>query len=236
MADVSTVKKRRFGRTGLAISEIGYGACGLGGVRWLGGEDRQSLAALERAFALGINFVDTALAYGEGHSERLVAHAVKSRKDSIIVATKVPPKNLTWPARLGIPMEDFFPADYLVECTDASLRNLEGESADLQQFHVWNSEWLKQECWQEGIERIKRAGETRFIGISVNDHQPASVIPALPTGLIDTNQVIYNVFDQSPEDELFGVCRELDIGVIARAPFDEGSLTGKVTPETKFPQ
>lgn len=235
MADAPHVKKRRFGRTGLEISEIGYGAWGIGGAQWLGGEDRQSLAALERAFSLGINFVDTALAYGEGHSERLVAHAVKSRKNSIIVATKVPPKNLIWPARLGIPMEEVFPADYVVECMEASLKNLERDSVDLQQFHVWNSEWLKQEGWQEGIERIKRAGKTRFIGISVNDHQPSSVIPALRTGLIDTIQVIYNVFDQSPEDELFGVCRELDIGVIARVPFDEGSLTGMVTPETKFP-
>ena len=121
----------------------------------------------------------------------IVAHAVKSRKDSIIIATKVPPKNLTWPARLAIPMEEVFRADSVVECTEASLRNLERESADLQQFHVWNSEWLKQEGWQEGMERIKRAGKTRFIGISVNDHQPASVIPALRTGLFDTIQVIY---------------------------------------------
>jgi aryl-alcohol dehydrogenase-like predicted oxidoreductase len=228
------VKKRRLGCTGLEVSEIGFGAWGIGRLMWRGGDDASSRAALERARELGINFFDTALAYGDGHSEKLIARAFKGREDSVIVATKIPPKNQLWPARPGIPLREVFPLNYVKECSQSSLRNLQRERVDLQQFHVWHPEWLEDPEWRQAVDWLKTHGKASFVGVSVNDHQPSSVISVLRTGLIDCIQVIYNVFDQSPEDELFDVCQKLDIGVIVRVPFDEGSLTGNITPDTRF--
>lgn len=230
------VKTRRLGRTGLEISEVGFGTWGIGRKMWQGGSDGDSLAALARARQLGINFFDTALAYGDGHSERLLARAFGGGAELPVVATKIPPRNRLWPAQPGIPLREVFPLEHVKRCTEESLANLARETVDLQQFHVWNPEWLEDGAWREAVEWLKSTGKARFVGVSANDHQPASVIPALRTGLIDTVQVIYNIFDQSPADELFEVCRELDIGVIARVPLDEGGLTGSVTPATRFPR
>lgn len=232
MVESTLVKKRRLGRTGLEVSEIGFGTWGIGGKIWTGSEDALSLAALERAVQLGINFVDTALAYGSGHSERLIRRLLEGGRSSVIVSTKVPPRERPLP---GVPVKKTYPPRHVLKCTKLSARNLGLDRLDLQQFHFWNEEWASQKEWQEAVYKLKRKGKARFIGISVNDHQPASVIPALRTGLIDCIQVIYNIFDQSPADELFQICRNLDIGVIARCPFDEGSLTGRITPETTFP-
>jgi aryl-alcohol dehydrogenase-like predicted oxidoreductase len=230
----SRAVRRGLGRTALLVSEIGFGAWGIGGSSWGGPDDANSLAALSKAFDLGVNFVDTALIYGAGHSERLVAEALKGRKEVIYVATKIPPKNMLWPARAGVPLRKVFPSRYVRECTEQSLRNLQRETIDLQQFHVWSSEWVDDEDWRESVRWLKQTGKARFVGISVNDHQPASVVSALQTGLIDCVQVIYNIFDPSPADQLFPICQQLDVGVIARVPFDEGSLTGTITPETTF--
>jgi aryl-alcohol dehydrogenase-like predicted oxidoreductase len=229
------VKRRRLGRTGLEVSEIGFGAWGIGGTQWLGSDDHTSLAAVTRALDCGVNFFDTALAYGDGHSEQVLARALLGRPEPVVIATKVPPKNNRWPARPGIPLKKVFPYRWIVECTERSLRNLGREAVDIQQFHVWNPEWVGEDDWPRAIEDLKRAGKVRFFGISANDHEPSSVLSALATGLVDTVQVIYNIFDPTPEDELFPACRERDIGVIARVPFDEGSLTGAITPDTKFP-
>jgi aryl-alcohol dehydrogenase-like predicted oxidoreductase len=229
------VKRRRLGRTGLLVSEIGFGAWGIGGSSWGGPDDSNSLAALAKAFDLGVNFVDTALVYGSGHGERLVSQALQGRTEAIYVATKIPPKNMLWPARSGIPLRKVFPSRHVKKCTEESLRNLRRDTIDLQQFHVWNQEWSDDEDWRESVTWLKRTGKVRFVGISVNDHAPASVVPALQTGLIDCVQVIYNIFDPSPADQLFPLCQQLDIGVIARVPFDEGSLTGTINPETTFP-
>jgi aryl-alcohol dehydrogenase-like predicted oxidoreductase len=231
---LSLVARRRLGRTGLQVSEIGLGAWGIGGSSWGGPDDSNSLAALSKAFDAGVNFVDTALIYGLGHSERLVTQAVKGRSETIYVATKIPPKNMLWPARPGIPLRDVYPFRHVKKCTDESLKNLQRETIDLQQFHVWNPDWIEDDDWRKSLEWLKRKGKARFVGISVNDHQPASVIPALRTGLIDCVQVIYNIFDPTPADELFALCQQLDIGVIARVPFDEGGLTGAINPETTF--
>jgi len=228
------VKRRRLGRTSLEVSEIGFGTWGIGGVIWRGGNDASSRAALERGFDLGINFVDTALVYGDRHSERLIGEVLRRRGDAVIVATKVPPKNGLWPAWPGIPLREVFPRNYVLKCADTSRRNLGRDTLDLEQFHVWLPQWAEEAEWRDTVAELKASGRARFVGISVNDHQPASVISALRTGLIDCVQVIYNIFDQSPEDELFPICRQLDVGVIARVPFDEGSLTGTITPETKF--
>jgi len=228
------VNYRTLGRTGLEVSEIGYGAWGIAGDAWLGARDEESLKALNRAVDLGLNFIDTALAYGEGHSERLVGKIAKERDETIHVATKVPPKNRIWPAPEGIAPEEAFPGDYVRECTEQSLKNLGLETIDVQQFHVWQDDWTGKGDWQEAVEDLKREGKIRFFGVSINDHQPANAVRLIETGVVDTVQVIYNVFDQSPEDELFPACQEHDVGVIVRVPFDEGALTGRVTPETTF--
>lgn len=230
------MKYRRLGRTGFSVSEIGYGAWGISGKQWIGASDKHSLAALQRAIELGVNFIDTALAYGEGHSERLVAEAVQGAGREIYVATKVPPKNRLWPARPGIGIDEVFPYDYVIQSTEQSLRNLKRETVDLQQLHVWNPDWIDRDEWKRAFEDLRKSGKARAIGVSINDHQPDTALALIATGLVDTVQVIYNIFDQSPEKSLFPACVKHDIGVIARVPFDEGSLTGRITEETTFPE
>ena len=227
---------RTLGRTGLQVSEIGYGAWGIGNSGWLGAEDQESIRALNVAVDRGLNFIDTALGYGNGHSERLVGEVVRSRSERIYVATKVPPKNRIWPAPPGVPAEDAFPADHVIACAEESLRNLGLDSVDVLQFHVWSDEWVGHGDWLDGIQRLKEQGKIRFFGISINDQQPANALKLIETGNLDTVQVIYNVFDQSPEDQLFPACLEHNIGVIARVPLDEGGLTGTITPDTVFPE
>ena len=225
---------RKLGRTGLEVSEVGYGAWGIGKSQWMGAEDDESLRALNTAIDLGLTFIDTALGYGEGHSERLVGKTVRSREETVHVATKIPPKNRVWPAPSGLHPDETFPADHVRESTETSLRNLGLETIDVQQFHVWQDEWLGEGDWQEAVEDLKREGKIRHFGVSINDHQPANAIKLIESGLVDTVQVIYNVFDQSPEDELLPACQEHGVGVIVRVPFDEGALTGAITPETTF--
>ena len=225
---------RKLGRTGLEVSEVGYGAWGIGKSQWMGAEDDESLRALNRAIDLGLTFIDTALGYGEGHSERLVGRTVRTRDEAVHVATKIPPKNRIWPAPPGLHPDETFPADHVRECTETSLENLGLETIDVQQFHVWQDEWLGEGDWQEAVEDLKREGKIRHFGVSINDHQPANAIKLIESGLVDTVQVIYNVFDQSPEDGLLPACLEHGVGVIVRVPFDEGALTGAITPETKF--
>ena len=225
---------RALGKTGLEVSEIGYGAWGIGKTQWLGAEDDESLKALNRAIDLGLNFIDTALAYGNGHSERLVGQVVGEREETVYVATKIPPKNRVWPAPEGLNPDEVFPGDYVRECTERSLENLGLESLDVQQFHVWQDEWIGEGSWLEAVEDLKREGRIRNFGVSINDHQPENAIKLIETGVVDTVQVIYSVFDQSPQDELLPLCRERGVGVIVRVPFDEGALTGRIGSETTF--
>lgn len=225
---------RKLGKTGLGVSEVGYGAWGIGQDAWVGATDDESLRALNRAIDLGLNFIDTALAYGEGHSERLVGQVVRERSETIYVATKIPPRNRIWPAPAGLHPDEVFPGDYVRECTERSLDNLGLESIDVQQFHVWQDEWVGEGGWLEAIEDLKREGRIRAFGVSINDHQPENALRLIETGVVDTVQVIYNIFDQSPEDALFPACQRQGVGVIVRVPFDEGSLTGNITPETTF--
>jgi len=228
------MRYRKLGRTGFEVSQIGFGAWGIGGTQWLGGSDQESLAALRRALEAGVNFIDTALAYGDGHSEQLVGQVVRESGAGVFVATKAPPRNQLWPARPGIGIEKVFPYDYILRSTEQSLRNLGLEAIDLQQLHVWNPEWIGREDWRRAFEELKRSGKVRAVGVSINDHQPDSALELIRTGLVDAVQVIYNIFDQSPEERLFPLCRELDIGVLARVPLDEGSLTGAITEATQF--
>jgi aryl-alcohol dehydrogenase-like predicted oxidoreductase len=228
------MRYRKLGRTNFDVSEVGYGAWGIGGTQWRGGTDDESLRALRRAIELGLNFIDTALAYGDGHSEVLVGQVVKETGAGVRVATKVPPGNSLWPARRGIGIDKVFPYDYIVRSTETSLRNLGLETIDLQQLHVWNPEWTASDDWRRAFEKLKKDGKVRAVGVSINDHDPDSALELIETGLIDTVQVIYNIFDQSPAKNLFPACVKHDIGVIARVPFDEGSLTGRITERTGF--
>src|SRR5918998_960377 len=225
---------RKLGSTGLEVSEVGYGAWGIGKDAWLGAEDDESVRALHKAIDLGLNFMDTALAYGEGHSEKLIGQVLRERDETVYVATKVPPSNREWPARPGLRVEKIFPGSYVKECTEASLKNLGLETIDVQQFHVWQDEWVGEGDWLEAVDELKKAGKIRFFGVSINDHEPQNATKLIETGVVDTVQVIYNVFDQSPEDELLPLCQERGVGVIVRVPFDEGALTGRITPETEF--
>ena len=226
---------RRLGRTGYKVSEIAFGAWGIGGTQWIGARDEESIRALHRAADLGLDFIDTALAYGDGHSERVVGRFLKERGDGIVVATKVPPRNQIWPAARESRLEEVFPAAHIVSSTETSLRNLGVDCIDLQQFHVWNDRWVGLSEWQETVSKLKSSGKVRHWGISINDYQPENGLAAAGTGLIDSFQVIYNIFEQAPEDRLFPYCDQHDIGVIVRVPLDEGSLTGKIGPETTFP-
>jgi len=230
------MNRRTLGRTGLQVSEVGYGAWGIGAKQWIGASDEESLRALRRAIDLGLNFIDTALAYGDGHSEKIVGQTVRGRRDQVYVATKIPPKNRRWPAERQIPVEQAYTADYVVSCTEESLRNLGTETIDLQQLHVWTDEFVGAGDWMAGIDRLKQQGKIRHFGISLGEHTPENGLRAVESGLVDTVQVIYNIFDQSPEDQLFPLCRKKNVGVLARVPFDEGGLTGKVTPQTEFPK
>jgi aryl-alcohol dehydrogenase-like predicted oxidoreductase len=233
------MQTRAFGRTGIEVSEIGFGAWGIGKTLWIGADDAESLRALDRAVDLGVDFIDTALGYGRGHSEQLVGQALRERgaERSVFVATKVPPKNLVWPAQRGIPVSKCFPPGHITSCAETSFHNLGLGRIDLLQLHTWQDEYLdqKESGWADALLKLKEQGKVRFLGISVNDHDPASALRAVESGLFDSVQVIYNVFDQGPERELFPACREHGVAVIARVPFDEGGLTGKITPETTFP-
>src|ERR1035438_4369854 len=187
---------RKLGRTDFQVSDIGYGAWGIGGKQWLGGKDDESLLALNRSIALGVNLIDTALAYGEGHSEQLVGEVVRTAAANggpkIYVATKVPPKNGIWPASPSTPFDDVFPYDYIVACAEQSLRNLQLETIDLLQLHVWTDAWVERDEWRRAFEDLKRTGKIQSAGISATEHDPDSVLLAMRTGQVDAVQVIYN--------------------------------------------
>jgi aryl-alcohol dehydrogenase-like predicted oxidoreductase len=229
------MQHRTFGRTGWDVSEIGYGMWGMGG--WSGSNDEESLAALGRAIVLGCTFFDTAWVYGEGRSERLLGEARRRYPHAPMrIATKIPPKNMRWPAKAEYAAADAYPADHIREYTEKSLQNLDTDVIDLQQFHVWSDTWANDEGWQKAVGDLKREGLVRAFGISVNRWQPTNVLRALETGLIDSVQVVYNIFDQAPEDELFPYCQAKGIAIIARVPFDEGSLTGTLTRDSTWPE
>ncbi len=233
------MRERRFGRLGWSVSEIGYGMWGIAGGEggWTGADDKSGNAALDEAVRLGCTFYDTAWIYGRGHSEKLLGHLLRRHPGrQIHVATKPPPKDRTWPSTRESKLADVYPADHLWKYLHMSPANLGTSSVDLLQFHVWEDFWAGDPAWQEPIIEMKERGLVRGVGISVNRWEPWNVLETLRTGLIDAVQVIYNVFGQAPEDELFPACRELDVAVIARVPFDEGTLTGRLTRDTTWPQ
>lgn len=229
------MKYRRFGRTEWVVSEVGYGMWGIGS--WPDSDDAESLRSLQRAVDLGCNFFDTAWAYGEGRSERLLGELVRANPEKrIYTATKIPPKNLKWPSRREFALDDCFPADHIEEYVHKSLLNAGLPSFDLVQFHVWEDDWLLDESWVLKVMDLRRQGLFQALGISINRWEPWNGVKAVWSGLIDTVQVIYNIFDQNPEDELFPACADMDVAVIARVPFDEGTLTGTLTKDSRWPE
>ncbi len=227
------MKYRSLGKTGLNVSEIGFGCWEIGAEFWKS-DDKSAMEALQLALDSGINFFDTAFDYGKGHSEHLVGNfAKKNQSREIIIATKVPPKDQRWPA-VDDDVENVFPKDYVLEYAMKSYKNLGERTIDLLQLHVWRDSWLNEPGWQEAFEELKKDGITRFTGVSISDHAPDSALKIAASGKVDSIQVIYNIFDQSPEDKLFGICMKGKVGVIARVPFDEGSLTGRFTKDMKF--
>ncbi len=226
---------RRFGRRGWMVSEMGYGMWGMGG--WTGSDDEESLRALQRGVDLGCNFFDTAWAYGEGHSEGLLGQLVRDNPDSrLYTATKIPPKNRKWPSRREHSLDDCYPPDHIEEYVHRSLENSGLESFDLVQFHTWEDQWVEDDRWFKKMDDLRGQKLLHAIGISINRWEPWNGVGAVKSNLIDAVQVIYNIFDQNPEDELFPACREADVAVIARVPFDEGTLTGNLTRESSWPE
>jgi aryl-alcohol dehydrogenase-like predicted oxidoreductase len=226
---------RRFGRTDWSVSEISYGMWGMG--NWSGSDYESFLAAMQRAVDLGCNFFDTALAYGDGKSEGLLGQIVRANPDSQIhTSTKVPPKNRIWPSRREFKLDDCFPPDHIEQSVHDSLKNSGLESLDLVLFHTWEDSWLDDDRWVKKVDELRRQGVVHAIGISINRWEPWNGVRTVRSGLVDTVQVIYNIFDQNPQDELFPACREQDVAVIARVPFDEGSLTGTLTRDSSWPE
>jgi len=229
------MRYRRFGRTGWMVSEVGYGMWGL--AEWTGSDDAQSLRSLERSVELGCNFFDTAWAYGAGHSEKLLGRIVRAYPNKrLYVATKIPPKNLQWPSRREYTLEDCYPPHHIEEYVHRSLENLGLETIDLIQFHTWEDTWEEDHRWIKKMEDMHEQGLFRAVGISLNRWEPWNGVRTVRSGVIDAVQVIYNIFDQNPEDQLFPACKEMDVAIIARVPFDEGTLTGTLSKESRWPE
>jgi aryl-alcohol dehydrogenase-like predicted oxidoreductase len=225
---------RKLGRTGFNVSDIAHGLWGVSG--WSGSDDQESLAAMQLAIDLGCNFFDTAWAYGEGKSDSLLGEIMaRNSAKRIYAASKIPPANDKWPARSQYKYNDVFSAEHVFKYADKIRKNLRVDTIDVLQFHVWDDSWTDEAEFRETVEKLKDGGWIHSFGLSLNRWEPNNGLKAIRTGLVDAVQVIYNIFDQSPEDQLFPLCQELNVGVIARVPFDEGSLGGKMTLETRFP-
>jgi aryl-alcohol dehydrogenase-like predicted oxidoreductase len=228
------MNSRTLGRTGQKVSEIGYGAWGIGKSWWGTTDDAESLRALRRAIDLGVTFFDTAYVYGDGHSEQLIHNAFQEAGVRHFIATKCPPKNRNWPADPRTPLEEAFPEDWITSCTERSLKNLGVDCLDLQQFHVWTDTWMNRDEWKSAVAQLKKQGKIHWFGVSINDMDPESALQLVGSGLVDTVQVIYNIFEQAPAKRLFPLCQKMNVGVIVRVPLDEGGLSGTLTPRTKF--
>jgi len=229
------MKYRKLGRTNWMVSEIGYGMWGMAG--WTGSDDEESFNSLQLAVDNGCNFFDTAWGYGSGKSESILGQLVRANKDKkLYTATKIPPKNFKWPARPEYLLDDCYPPDHIEEYVEKSLGNVGLNSYDIMQFHTWEDDWLKDDRGIKKMIDLKEQGLFRAIGLSLNRWEPWNGVKTVRSGFIDTVQIIYNIFDQNPKDELFPACRDMNVGVIARVPFDEGSLTGTLTKESKWPE
>ena len=228
------MKYRKFGKTDLLVSEIGHGLWGMGG--WSGSNDKGSLDALQMSLEQGCNFFDSAWAYGNGHSDQLLGKLIKNNPTAkVIAASKIPPKNDKWPATSKDKLKDVFPRQHVIDYTGKILEGIGTDPLDVLQFHVWDDSWSDDDEWKQTITDLKAKKLIRYFGLSINRWEPWNGMKAIQTGLIDAVQVIYNIFDQAPEDKLFPLCEKMNVGVIARVPLDEGGLSGTLSDETHFP-
>jgi aryl-alcohol dehydrogenase-like predicted oxidoreductase len=227
-----TMHYRTMKKAGISLSEIGYGGWGIGG--WGKRDDQAALSALKRAIDLGVTFFDSALGYGGGHSEELIGRAVKNVRDKVLVASKIPPKTKRWPVLPHESIKDTFPADWVVQCTEESLKHFKLDCIDIQQLHAWTPAYVKQLDWREGLERLRKQGKIRFFGVSANDWDPYGPTTLAESGLIDSIQVIFNIFEQRPMERLLPVAQGNGVGIIVRVPFEEGLLTGQLGPDHRF--
>ena len=227
---------RILGRTGLRISEIGFGAWAIGGQMWGEFNDIFSLRSLRMALDHGVNFFDTAFAYGRGHSEQLISKIYhESKGKDFIIADKIPPKDYTWPPRSDARISDIFPNDWIRSQTEKSLKNLKTECIDVHQLHVWNENWIQEDHdWFEEMKKLQKEGKIRYIGVSLNAHTPNDGLSLVASGMVDVIQVMYNIFDAAPMDALLPLCEKHRVGVIVRVPLFEGALTGKFNLDSKF--
>ena len=224
---------RKLGKSGMDVSEIGFGAWAIGG-SWGPQNEQDSVAALHKALDLGVNFIDTAAGYGDGKSERIIAEVLKTRKEKVVVATKTPPLPGHWPPSPYDNMDERYPETYLRENVEERLRNLKVECLDVLQLHTWTRAWNRNPRPFEILRKLQAEGKIWAIGVSTPEQDQNSVIDLMRGGWIDTVQVIYNIFEQEPAAELLPVAQETNVGIIVRVVFDEGSLTGKFTPQTQF--
>jgi len=229
------MKFRKLGRTEFNVSEIGFGGWAIGG-GWGPQSEADSVAALNRALDLGVNFIDTAAGYGEGKSERIIASVLRERRQAAIVATKTPPTGGPWPPSPYCVAAQRYPEGYLRTNVEERLRNLGTDRIDILQLHTWTRAWNRNPEPFEVLRALKKEGKVRFVGVSTPEHDQNSVIDLMRGGWVDVVQVIYNVFEQEPAAELLPAAAEAGVGVIVRVVFDEGSLTGKWTKDTVFPQ
>jgi len=226
---------RRFGRKGWEVSEIGYGMWGMAG--WSNSNDDESLRSLQASVDFACNFFDTAYAYGNGRSENLLGQIVRANPEKrLYTATKIPPKTLQWPAPPESKLMETYPPDHVEEYVHRSLENATLDQFDLIQFHTWSDDWMRDDRWLYKLDDLRSQKLIQAIGISINRWEPWNGVRAVRSGQIDAVQVIYNIFDQNPEDELFPACLEKDVAIIARVPFDEGTLTGKLNKDSKWPE
>jgi aryl-alcohol dehydrogenase-like predicted oxidoreductase len=224
---------RNLGKSGLAVSEIGFGAWQIGG-EFGPQDDAEALRSIQQAIDLGVNFIDTALVYGDGHSEKLIAQAIKGQRDNLVIASKIPPKTYKWHEVPNQPLSETFPADWIIKCTEESLSNLKIERLDVQQLHAWSEHYLKEPEWLNAFEKLKKQGKIKSAGVSANSWEPYDIVELARSGLIDSIQVIYNIFEQRPAEKLLPAAQAANVGIIVRVPFEEGLLAGIFGPDVKI--
>lgn len=226
------MRYRTFGRTGWSVSEIAFGGWQLGG-DWGTVDDDASVATLLHAFDRGINFVDTAELYGRGHSEEVIGRALRQWRGSRIhVATKVQPVVWPDPSDDAPEMRARYPRWYLRKGVDDALRRLQVERIDLLQLHSWMPDGIANLDWLETLNQLRVAGKVEHIGVSLRDYRPGEGVDLARLGLVASEQVVFNLFEQRPDHELFAAGAETGTAFIARVPFDSGSLIGHWTPDT----
>lgn len=228
---------RRLGKTNLMVSAIGYGTWGFANDpdTWVGATWKDSEQALRLALDNGLNFIDTARIYGNGLAEEWLGKILNQSHQDVIVASKMYPLNHQWSGMKDTRITDAFPKSHIINLVHQSLKALNREYLDVMYFHVWEDAWAHEEEWQDTVKNLTKEGKVRYWGISTNDFEPTNCLEACETGLISVVMTIFNLFYQEPVQLLFPIAKKLDLGVVARVPLDEGGLSGKLTPNTRFP-